>query len=1443
MSNDLVVAVLLDDAQAVYGLGEALPASAYKFEVAIDKMTQKNIANMDRQLAKLNQLRAELIAASKSPVGLGSAGSRAAVDASLLKTEKQLAALGQMPLTIGKSLDALASKAVSVGATMSKAFTLPVLAVAGVAAKMFVDFQRNMEMLHTQAGASQAEVAKQTRNILDYAKSGVSPASPLDLAKGIYYTESRGFRGQQAFNITKMSAQAAGMGIAPVMDVDNAIGGAVLAYESANQAYAKIIPTQKGVAQTMGIVNAIVGQGAMHMADFTAALKTGVGPAASAAGITLKELGAALAVMTDRGIPAQMGATRLRMTFAMMQKPTQAAVEALADLGIKQSQLADLMKSGPTGFLKALELLQAGIDRSSDKTKAYGDVLQAFGKGRSSAGILTLLNSLASETSSYQGKLAAIDRQQGDFMKALAAYHQTASYKISAAWNSIKASMIIAGAAVAPIVVVMANGLKSLVQGFQNLSGPVKAFIGALILVPAVLGPVLFIGGKLWKVWRDIGVMLDSVAGLFRTTSTTIIAGEEAVAASAEAANAEIGPGTAAAATEASTAVSASMARISAEYDAEIVQVEAFNVAVGQGTVTAAAAGATGLETAMAADTAAISTAEVAASTLSATLLGIAGLGVITVVIAEILTQKDNYTKTPQKGSSMSQIGRSIFQDSAGNFYRQQFIGKGGTEMVPITRAQAIAAGAILSSATHGPGAGHTNVPASAAELINQYAGQYGVDPNAATAIAQVEGLSGKPGDYGRGAGQSFVPLKPGTPGGYYTSFGPFQLHAGGELPAEIWAKGPEYAQAWANSPAGIKYALAAIGKKAGGLKGNAAMAAISAWENPGAPTRDLINAGGQVPAVTGANNPMANSLYPSVDIAAQKAAAKAAAAARAAGNAAAKAIIDPINKTLSVLKTAVSSGLKEKASPTKIEANIRKEISQYSDDIDKVKDAMKTKNATERAKLGTELTKLKNGLSAAKAQLSSEIQTAALDVLKATSTKDNNQYTKFSANLDALQKLGQYQIPGLTTDFLQQSTDFLNKEVKVLNSELAPLKAQLNGKSTAFQTALQSQIAKLNDDLAQVNGQIEQDLQTKISNLKSAYDTAMQNFNQVFTELEQDVKQQFADQTQDYINNVISPRFFQGPGQQTPEEAALKAAQDAATAASQQKAIADARTQFITDVSAGADLTTILNDRDAIQNAQDAVTLQGLENAATASRVAADTAYAAATKEYTDQRQIESLQLGLSLNQLQTAVDKGTKSLSDVDKILGQYGITLTGVDLATYQVDYAAAHDALVGDGGLVPATTDLQNAFQALVDWINKTTGLNIKTNITPNPNSGGGDLSTITIGNNVYQQMAGGGLALISGDPRDAQMLAQQTHQAIAMASGGIVNRPTYAMVGEAGPEAVIPLSSMHGMGTAIHIHFDGPIIGNDLERAARQIAPAIRAEFQRTQRRNAAPGYS
>ena len=50
-----------------------------------------------------------------------------------------------------------------------------------------------------------------------------------------------------------------------------------------------------------------------------------------------------------------------------------------------------------------------------------------------------------------------------------------------------------------------------------------------------------------------------------------------------------------------------------------------------------------------------------------------------------------------------------------------------------------------------------------------------------------------------------------------------------------------------------------------------------------------------------------------------------------------------------------------------------------------------------------------------------------------------------------------------------------------------------------------------------------------------------------------------------------------------------------------------------------------------------------------------------------------------------------------------------------------------------------------------------------------------------------------------------------NEPVPLAEGGIVTRPTQALIGEAGAEAVIPLDRMGGMGTRVTVNVAGSVI--------------------------------
>lgn len=116
---------------------------------------------------------------------------------------------------------------------------------------------------------------------------------------------------------------------------------------------------------------------------------------------------------------------------------------------------------------------------------------------------------------------------------------------------------------------------------------------------------------------------------------------------------------------------------------------------------------------------------------------------------------------------------------------------------------------------------------------IRARARQLGLDPNAVVAVARAEGLSGSVGDAG-------------------TSYGPFQLHRGGALPAGR-------SRAWAESRAGIDYALGQIAGVARGQRGASAISNIvrrfERPQNPGAEIQRALStyggSGGGTPSAT----------------------------------------------------------------------------------------------------------------------------------------------------------------------------------------------------------------------------------------------------------------------------------------------------------------------------------------------------------------------------------------------------------------------------------------------------------------------------------------------------------------------------------------------------------------------------------------------------------------
>jgi TP901 family phage tail tape measure protein len=268
-------------------------------------------------------------------------------------------------------------------ATVGKAAFIGLgIAAAGIAVesvKLASSFDQTMELIHTQAGASQKEVDGLKNSVLALAPTvGIGPDK---LAEGLYHIESTGYRGKAAMDILAASAKLAAMGMADLDTVTFAMSGVM----------SSGMKDVKDAADATAYLNTIVGIGDMRMDKLAAAIGTGVLPSFKSAGLGMTDFGAALATITDNSTPADEAATRLRMTISLMAAPSQKATDALKSIGIGQSQLADDLRK-PNGLLVAVMDLKTHLEKSGKSASEQDQIIEhAFGGGKTSGAILTLL--------------------------------------------------------------------------------------------------------------------------------------------------------------------------------------------------------------------------------------------------------------------------------------------------------------------------------------------------------------------------------------------------------------------------------------------------------------------------------------------------------------------------------------------------------------------------------------------------------------------------------------------------------------------------------------------------------------------------------------------------------------------------------------------------------------------------------------------------------------------------------------------------------------------------------------------------------------------------------------------------------------------------------------------------------------------------------------------
>lgn len=423
----------------------------------------------------------------------GAGQKKALRDLALMQRQAKLAGNGVAAgmLTASAATQRAGASMAQAGATMSRRVTLPIVAIGALSVIAAAKFEDSMKLIQTQAGGSKADVEELSAAVLELGAKGQH--GPNELAAALYHLKSVGMDNATAMKALTQSERLASVGHADLEATTNAVAGA----------YKSGIKGAQNFGVTVGTLNAIIGAGNLRMEDLNAALGTGFLVTAKTFGVSLTSVGAALAMMTSRGIPATRAAMALKMAFSGIAAPSDKAEKIMSKLHLSSKKLAETLRSG--GMLPALTMLKDKL-KGLSKTEQSIALTKMFG-AKSSQAILTLLGNLKD----YDRTLKQVRDNTGKFSELAAAQSKDATAK----WDHFKSSMssaaVLIGNQLLPTAISLADRLGAVGAWLNKLSPGTRRWVVGLGLIVGVAGPVLLIVGKMTL---GIGKLIGTVGKL-----------------------------------------------------------------------------------------------------------------------------------------------------------------------------------------------------------------------------------------------------------------------------------------------------------------------------------------------------------------------------------------------------------------------------------------------------------------------------------------------------------------------------------------------------------------------------------------------------------------------------------------------------------------------------------------------------------------------------------------------------------------------------------------------------------------------------------------------------------------------------------------------------------------------------------------------------------------
>lgn len=337
-----------------------------------------------------------------------------------------------------------------------------------MATKSAVDFDRSMRNVNSIARLSEGRFKGLSKSVLALAKE--TGQAPKTLADGLYGIVSSGFKASDAIKVLRASAKAATAGMTDTETASRAVAAALNAYHLEATDARKVSDV---LFQTVNKGVLTFEELAQNMGDLV--------PAAAPLGVSLEEVGAAIATITLQGVPAAEAATRVKNTMLSLAKPSAGLSKLLKENGFESGEAA--VKA--TGYAGVLEMLDKATKGSVTRTAALTPEIRA---------LMGVVGLTGKNLDTYNTNLRAMDNaSQGAGATARAFAEQGKS--IAFQWQKAKASLIAAaipvGQMLFPALAKGADAVGELAQRIEANMPQIRAQFGELAAGAQEIGGAL----------------------------------------------------------------------------------------------------------------------------------------------------------------------------------------------------------------------------------------------------------------------------------------------------------------------------------------------------------------------------------------------------------------------------------------------------------------------------------------------------------------------------------------------------------------------------------------------------------------------------------------------------------------------------------------------------------------------------------------------------------------------------------------------------------------------------------------------------------------------------------------------------------------------------------------------------------------------------------------